>query len=78
MSRKPPLKWTLPQLAEKIKKYSNLSENYHFVLVGIKTYGAYDSQGIKLIKQICKKIQEAACEKLSSIYLMQSISMTIQ
>ena len=36
-------------------KYSNLSENYHFVPVIIETYGAYVPQAIKLVKQIGKK-----------------------
>ena len=58
-----------------MEKYSNLSENYHFVPVGIETYGAYGPQVIKIIKQIGKKIQEASGEKLSNFYLMQSISM---
>ena len=52
--------------------------HYHFVPAGIETYGTYGSQGIKLIKQIGKKIQEATGEKLSTFYLMQSISMAIQ
>ena len=46
--------------------------------VGIETFGAYGPQAIKLIKQIGKKIQEATGEKLSTFYLMQSISMAIQ
>ena len=46
--------------------------------IGIETYGAYGPQGIKLIKQIGKKIQEATAEKLSTFYLLQSISMAIQ
>ena len=33
--------------------------------VGIETYGAYGPQGIKLVKQIVKKIQYATREKLS-------------
>ena len=33
---------------KKVEKYSNLSDNYHFVPVGIEIYGAYDPQGIKL------------------------------
>ena len=63
---------------KKVIEYSNLSENYHFVPVGIETYGANGPQAIKLIKQIGKKIQEATDEKLSTFYLMQSISMAIQ
>ena len=42
------------------------------------TYGAYGPQGIKLVKQIGKKIQEATGEKLSTFFLFQSISMAIQ
>ena len=58
----------------KVEKYSN-SENFHFVSVGIITYGSYGSQVIKLIKEIGKKIQEATGENLSTFYLMQSITM---
>jgi hypothetical protein len=63
---------------EKVVKYSNLSENYHFVLIGIETFGAYGPQAFKLIKQTGKKIQEATGEKKSTFYPMQSISMAIQ
>ena len=58
------------QEGKKVVKYSNSSENYHFVPVGIESYGAY-SQAIKLITQIGKKIQEATGEKLSTFYLKQ-------
>ena len=51
---------------KKVEKYSNLSDNYQFVPVGIETYGAYGPQGIKLIKQMSKNIQEATGEKLST------------
>merc|ERR1712051_661376 len=54
---------------KKVDKYSNLSENYHFVPVGVETYGAYGPQGKKLVKQIGKKIQDATGEKLSTFYL---------
>ena len=33
----------------------NIIPNYHFVPVGIETYGPYGPQGIKLVKQIGKK-----------------------
>ena len=46
--------------------------------VRIETYVAYGPQAMKLIKQIGKKIQEATGEKLSTFYLMQSISTAIQ
>ena len=35
-------------------------------------------KGIKLVKQIGRKIQDATGEKLSTFYLLQSISMAIQ
>ena len=63
---------------KKVEKYSNLSEFYHFVPVGVETYGAYGPQGIKLVKQIGKKIQDATGEKLSTFYLFQRISIAIQ
>ena len=63
---------------KKIEKYSNLSENYHFVPVGIETYGAFGPQGLKLLKQIGKKICEATGEKRSTYFLLQSISMAVQ
>ena len=46
--------------------------------MGIETYDAYGAQGIKLVKKIDKKIQDATGEKLSTFYLFQSISMAIQ
>ena len=51
---------------------------YHFMPVSIETYGAYGPQGLKLVKKIGKKIQDATGEKLSTFYLLQSISMAIQ
>ena len=62
---------------KEVEKYSNLS-HYRFVPVDIETYGAYGPQGIKLVKQIDKKNQDATGEKLSTFYLLQSISMAIQ
>ena len=39
---------------------------------------AYVPQGIKLVKQIGRKIQDAKSKKLSTFNLFQSISMAIQ
>ena len=52
---------------KKVEKYNNLSDNYYFVVVGVKIYGAYGFQGIKLIKQ------EATGEKLS-IFISYKVS----
>ena len=55
-----------------------MSKNYHFILVGAETYGSLGPQGSKFLKDIGRKIKEVTGEKLSTFYLMQSISMAIQ
>ena len=42
---------------KKVEKYSNLSDSYYFVPVDAETYGAFGPQGLKLLKQIGKRIQ---------------------
>ena len=53
-----------------MEKYSNLSENYHFVTVGTETFGAYG------------QVNQADWQKNTGSYqgkiVMQSISMAIQ
>ena len=56
----------------------NLSDGYHFVPVGVETYGAFGPQGLKLLKSIGKNICEVTGEKRSTHFLLQSISMSIQ
>ena len=63
---------------KKNEKYENLSNYYHFVPVGVETYGAFGSEGLKLLKKIGAKIREATGEKRSTFFLLQSISMAIQ
>ena len=46
--------------------------------MGIETYSVYGPQGIKLVKQIDKKIQDTTGEKLSTFFLFQGISIAIQ
>ena len=57
-------------------KYSNLSDNYHFIPVAAETYGAFGLQGLKLLKSIGRKIQEATGERRSKHFLL--ISMAVQ
>ena len=45
-----------------------MSDNHHFVAVGVETYGAYGPQGIKLVKQIGKKNQDTTGEKFSTFF----------
>ena len=56
----------------------NLSNNYHFVPIGIESYGAFGPQGLKLFKKTGKKICEVTGEKGSTCFLLQSLSMAIQ
>ena len=63
---------------KKVEKSSNLTDNYYFLPISVETYGAYGPQGIKLVKQIGKKIQDATGKKLSTFFIFQSISMAIQ
>ena len=57
----------------KWKNIAILSDNYNFVPVGVETYGAYGPQGIKLVKQIGKKIQDATDEKLSTFFFYSKV-----
>ena len=60
-----------------MEKYGNLSDNYHFVPVGIETHGAYGPQGITLVKQIGKNFRKLPVKNYPP-FLFQSISMAIQ
>ena len=57
--------------------YKDLT-NYYFVPVAVETFGAWGSQGLKLIKEIGRKICDVTGEKRSTFYLLQNISMAIQ
>ena len=61
--------WAQQQLIEKTKKWVNISICWIITIL---------CPGIKLVKQIGKKIQDTTCEKLSIFFLFQSISMAIQ
>ena len=63
---------------QKISKYRCLANDYHFVPIGIETFGSFGSEGYKLIKSIGKRIFEATGEKRSTSFLFQRISMAIQ
>ena len=62
---------------QKINHYKDLT-NYFFVPVAVETYGAWGPRGIKLIKEIGKKMREITGEKRSTFFLSQSISVAIQ
>ena len=61
----------------KSNHYKDLS-NYHFVPIATETYGAWGSQGLKLIKEIGNRICEVTHEKRSTFFLIQRIQIAIQ
>ena len=64
--------------AEKKTKYVNLSRDYLFIPVGIETFGSWGNEGLKLIKDIGKKLKEASGEPRSTFFLTQRISTALQ
>ena len=62
---------------QKSKHYEELN-NYMFIPVAVETYGAWGSQGLKLIKDIGRKIKGVTGENRSTFYLFQNISVAIQ
>ena len=63
---------------EKTKKYQELANDYHFIPIGMETYGSWGPEGLKLIKTIGKKLKEETGERRSTFYLFQNISIAIQ
>jgi hypothetical protein len=55
-----------------------LKSNYIVTLVAIETFGLWAPMGLKLIKEVGKKIGDLTGEKRSTSYLLQSISIAIQ
>ena len=62
----------------KTSKYTELAKNYFFVPLGLETYGSWGTEGIKLIKDIGKKVSEVSGEKHSTSFISQNISMSLQ
>ena len=54
------------------------ASNYIVTPVAIETFGPWAPMGLKLIKEVGKKICELTGEKRSTSYLFQSISIAIQ
>ena len=61
----------------KKSKYKHLTD-YCFIPIAIETFGAWGSEGLKLIKDIGKKLKEVTGNNRSTFYLTQQISMAIQ
>ena len=57
---------------------SNSKSNYIVTPVAIETLGPWAPMGLKLIKEVGKKICDLTGEKRSTSYLFQSISIAIQ
>ena len=63
---------------KKLAKYDALANNYIVTPIAIETLGPWAPMGLKLIKEVGKKIADLSGEKRSTSYLLQSISMAIQ
>ena len=48
------------------------------VPIAVETFGAWGPEGANFIKTIGKKIQDLTCEKRSTFFLFQSVSMAVQ
>ena len=59
----------------KLTKYRNLSADYEVIPIGVETFG-FD--GLRLIREIRKKIAQETGEPRSTSFLLQDISMAIQ
>ena len=67
--------------AEKRKesKYVELVENgYIFIPIAIETMGPLGERGFKLVQELGKKIADKYGEKMSTSYILQSISIALQ
>ena len=62
----------------KLKKYEELKSNYIVTPIAIETFGPWAPMVLKLIKEVGKKIGNITGEKISTYYLLQSISIAIQ
>ena len=62
----------------KKNKCKDLESNYNFIPIAVETFGSWGPESLKFIKEIGKKIQESTGEKLSTAYLIQSVSILIQ
>ena len=63
---------------KKLAKYDALANNYIVTPIAIETLGPWAPMGLKLIKEVGKKIADLSGEKRSTSYLLQSISVAIQ
>ena len=64
--------------SRKIGKYQKLLQNYEVIPICVETLGPWGPNGLKLIQEIGKKIQDSTKEPRSTSFLIQSISMAVQ
>ena len=62
----------------KLTKYSNMQDQYEVIPVCVETMGPWGPNGLKLIQEIGKKIQEETGEIRSTSFLLQAIGMAVQ
>ena len=56
----------------KLAKYEEISKDYYMVPIAVETFGAWGSEGARLIKTIGGKIQNLSGEKRSTFFLFHT------
>ena len=64
--------------SRKIGKYQKLLQNYEVIPICVEILGPWGPNGLKLIQEMGKKIQDSTNEARSTSFLIQSISMAVQ
>ena len=63
---------------KKTEKYSNLTDRYMFVPVGLETFGSWGTEASSLVRDIGRKLTQQTGEQRSTSYLIQRISIALQ
>ena len=63
---------------DKLNKYKGISTTFTVIPVAMETIGSWGKSGLKFVKDIGQRIQDANDEKRSTSFLFQSISIAVQ
>jgi len=62
----------------KITKYASLTQSYSFIPIAAETMGAINSDGIKFLGELGRRITRITDDKRKSAFLFQRLSVAIQ
>jgi len=62
----------------KKRKYDFLTGRFIFIPVAIETSGVWGMEGLRLVKEIGRRITQVTGEARSTQYLIQRVSLTVQ